>query len=77
VITGVTQVDGQLLQGRVFVVHDLRQEVVLAQEGADVLAEQLQLVESELVVVVHRFTFSITEAIPEQALHLRVGRKEG
>jgi hypothetical protein len=27
--------------------------------------------------VVQRFTFSITEAIPEQALHLRVGRKEG
>src|SRR6476659_1469500 len=37
----VAQVDGQLLQRWVLVVDDLGEEVVLADEGADVLAEQL------------------------------------
>jgi hypothetical protein len=43
----VAQVHGELLQGQVFVVDDLRQEVVLAQEGADVFAEDLQFVEGK------------------------------
>jgi uncharacterized protein YbaR (Trm112 family) len=60
----VAQVDGELLQRQVFVVHNLREEVVLADEGTDVLAEQVQLVESELVTVVNGVAFPVVEAVP-------------
>ncbi|MGZ4511538.1 MAG: hypothetical protein ACXVX4_09375 [Mycobacterium sp.] len=42
----------------------MRQEVVLPQERAHILAEQLQLIQRALVVVVKRWAFAVPEPIP-------------